>query len=233
MSSREKILAKVRSGVAAGAPVAFDEVERRATVEQRIARHPGHLVPARAAGKPPEELVEILKRWLELAGGELLKAADPAAVPVVIAGFLRRHNLPLRVRMGADQRLARMPWQAEPHMQVDHGPADRNDVTGITHALAAVAETATMVMPSGADNPVTLSFLPENNVIVVARGDIVGALEDVWVRLRTETNGAMPRTLNLISGPSRSADIGGIPVLGAHGPKRLCVVVVESARRTG
>lgn len=226
MTSRDKILAKVRSGVAAGAPVPFDEGERRATVEQRIAHHAGHLVPARASGKSAAERVEILRRWLELAGGELVQAAEAPAVPGAVADFLRRHNLPQRVCMGADARLAAMPWNAQAQMQVDTGRAGRGDVTSITHALAAVAETATMVMPSGADNPVTLSFLPENNVIVVARGDIVGTLEEVWKRLGDARKGALPRTLNLISGPSRSADIGGIPVLGAHGPKRLCVVVV-------
>jgi L-lactate dehydrogenase complex protein LldG len=62
----------------------------------------------------------------------------------------------------------------------------------------------------------------------VARNDVVGPLEDalVKVRARPEAAAGMPRTLNLISGPSRSADIGGVPVLGAHGPRRLCVIVV-------
>jgi L-lactate dehydrogenase complex protein LldG len=38
----------------------------------------------------------------------------------------------------------------------------------------------------------------------------------------------MPRSLNLISGPSRTGDIGGRIVLGAHGPRRLCIVIVGS-----
>lgn len=216
----------MRTGVAAGAPVPPDESLRRATVKRRLAEPAAHLVPARAAGKEPSALVDILRRWLELAGGEIMHAADAEAVPAAVADFLRRHNLPQRVRMGDDARLAAMPWKAQAQMQVDAGPAARTDVASVTHALAAVAETATMVLPSGPDNPVTLSFLPENNVIVVASGDIVGTLEEAWRRLRATAGGAMPRTLNLISGPSRSADIGGIPVLGAHGPKRLCVVVV-------
>jgi L-lactate dehydrogenase complex protein LldG len=39
----------------------------------------------------------------------------------------------------------------------------------------------------------------------------------------------MPRTLNLVSGPSRTADIGGRIVIGAHGPRRLMVVIVGGA----
>ncbi len=226
MTSRDRIFAKVRAGLAAGAPGPLDEGARRATVERRIGEHRGHLVPARASGKPAAELVEILQRWLEMAGGEMVHVADESRVPAAVAAFLRRHNLPQHVRRGEDRRLAGMPWATQQQLQVEKGHAEGSDVTGITHALAAVAETATMVLSSGPANPVTLSFLPENNVIVVARADIVGTLEEAWALVREACGEGLPRTLNLISGPSRSADIGGIPVLGAHGPKRLCVVVV-------
>jgi L-lactate dehydrogenase complex protein LldG len=37
----------------------------------------------------------------------------------------------------------------------------------------------------------------------------------------------MPRTVNFVSGPSRTADIGGQLVMGAHGPRRLCVILVR------
>lgn len=232
-TSRDRVLAKVRAGVAAGAPVANErtEAERRANVAARLSEHRRHLVPARAAGKSPAELAALLKQWIEMAGGEVITAASDAAVPAAIADFLRRHNQPSRIRIGADERLASLfaDSRAIP-FEIATGPADPADATGVTHALAAVAETGTLVVASGAGNPVTLSFLPENNIVVVDRGDIVGPLEDAIARLRTNSSGttsvAMPRTLNLVSGPSRSADIGGVPVLGAHGPKRLAVIVV-------
>lgn len=228
--ARARILAKVRAGVAHGSPVVNEgtEAERRATVAARLAAPRRHLVPERVAGKSPSELAAVLQRWIEMAGGELTTVATDAELPAAIAGFLRRHNLPQRIRIGADHRLASLPWPSAPQLEIARGPAERTDMTGVTHALAAVSETGTLVVASGADNPVTLSFLPENNVVVVQRGDIVGPLEDAVARLRASgsATGAMPRTLNLISGPSRSADIGGIPVLGAHGPKRLCVIVV-------
>lgn len=230
MTSRERILAKVRAGVAAGQPVTSDatEAERRKTVAARFQQREARLVPARVAGKPQAELPSIMRRWLELAGAEMIETARADDVPAAVAQFLRQHNLPQRVRMGDDERLFLLPWAREPQLEIDHGRADRDVSTGVTHALAAVAETGSLVVPSGADNPVTLSFLPENNIVVVARADIVGPLEDAIARLRARAAGGagLPRTLNLISGPSRSADIGGIPVLGAHGPRRLCVIVV-------
>lgn len=228
MSSRDRIMAKVRAGVAAGAPVEIADDVRRATVAARLSSHPRGLVPARVAGKPQEELPSIMRRWLELAGAEMIEVADNASVPAAVAGYLRSHNMPQQVRFGADPYLAELPWRREPQLQILRGPADRIDTASLTYALAAIAETGTMVVPSGLDNPVTLSFLPESNIVVVARGDIVGPLEDAMARARSRAaaGAGMPRTLNLISGPSRSADIGGIPVFGAHGPRRLCVIVV-------
>jgi len=80
----------------------------------------------------------------------------------------------------------------------------------------------------GPDNPVTLNYVPETHVVVVEDKDLVGSYEQVWPKVRTQFGkGQMPRTVNLISGPSRTGDIGGKLVMGAHGPRRMCVVLVR------
>ena len=222
-AGRDAILAKVRVGLGADASVPG----RRAAVERRLAEQARHLIPARVAGKGTDELVAILRRWLEAAAGELIEAPGEQDVPRLIADYLRGHNLTARIRAGDDPYLAGLPWPTQPALELAHGRATPDDPVGLTHALAAVAETGTLVVPSGAANPVTLSFLPETNIVIVRRGDVVGPLEDAWARARAANpSGGLPRTVNLISGPSRSADIGGVPVLGAHGPRRLCVIVV-------
>lgn len=226
MTSRDRIMGKIRTGLASDGPIAVTgHAARRAIVEQHLSEPDRGLIPARVAGKPQAELAAIFRKWLEAAGGHVIEVAAAPDVPAAVAGYLRTHNQPARLRLGADARLAALPWAREAALHVDHGPAESTDTAGVTHALAAVAETGTVLVASGADNPVTLSFLPESNIVVVSRHDIVGPLEDALVLLRTRPGG-LPRTLNMISGPSRSADIGGIPVLGAHGPKRICVVVV-------
>jgi L-lactate utilization protein LutC len=53
----------------------------------------------------------------------------------------------------------------------------------------------------------------------------------VWSRLRAAGK-AMPRTVNMITGPSRTADIEQTIQLGAHGPRNLHVILVEVERRT-
>jgi L-lactate dehydrogenase complex protein LldG len=115
----------------------------------------------------------------------------------------------------------------------DAGAADPGDEASLSHAAAGVAETGTLVLASGPDNPVTLSFLPETHIVVVEAKDIVGGYEDAWAIVRERFGeGQMPRTVNMISGPSRTGDIGGRLVLGAHGPRRQCVIVVKSGSGT-
>lgn len=232
MSGREEIFGKVRSNLGVR-PSGNDYDTRRARVMQRLGERPRHLIPARVAGKSSAELIETLRRWLEAASGQMIEVADEAEVPSAIARYLQQHNLPARLRLGDDTVLRGLPWSSTPALELLDGKAAASDTASLTHALAAVAETGTLVIPSGAANPVTLSFLPENNIVLVRREDIVGPLEDAWTRVRAvAASGArpgvsgLPRTVNMISGPSRSADIGGIPVLGAHGPKRFCLIVV-------
>jgi L-lactate dehydrogenase complex protein LldG len=82
-------------------------------------------------------------------------------------------------------------------------------------------------MVSGMDNPTTINFLPEHHIVVVDAADIDGDLEAALAKVRTRYGkGKMPRTLNLISGPSRSGDVEQKIILGAHGPRALHIIVV-------
>lgn len=223
MTSRERIMAKVRVGVAGSQ----SSEARRRIVEDRLGSPVHHLIPARVAGKGTEELVGIMRRWLEAASGQLDEVADEQALPEAIAARLGADKSRPRIRIGSDPWLASLPWGSTPDLVVEHGAAQPGDTASLTHALAAIAETGTVVVASGAANPVTLSFLPEVNFVAVRREHVVGSLEQAFSSVRKLANaGGMPRTVNLISGPSRSADIGGIPVLGAHGPRQLTVLVV-------
>jgi len=79
---------------------------------------------------------------------------------------------------------------------------------------------------SGAQTPTTLNFLPDAHIVVLPAERIVGPYEEAWQRLRKQQV-AMPRTVNLITGPSRSADIEQTLQLGAHGPMQLHIIVLD------
>ncbi|MEQ1713888.1 MAG: LUD domain-containing protein, partial [Hyphomicrobium sp.] len=105
---------------------------------------------------------------------------------------------------------------------------------GVSRAIAGAAETGTLFLASGPENPVTLTFMPATHIVVITANDIVGPYEDAFnIVRRLYGPGLMPRTLNLVSGPSRTADIGGKIVIGAHGPQRLAVIVVKTTAPPG
>lgn len=222
--SREAILEKVRASLRAKSG---DQV-RAETVRRRLEVRPRSLVPERAS-RTGAERVQLFASFLTAQNATVAEVASPADVPGAVARFLREANLPARVRTGGDSWIASLPWSKEPALQRATGRAEAQDEVGLTHAIAAVAETGTMLMASGPDNPVTINFLPETHIIVVEEKDLVGAYEDAWGKVRERFGpGAMPRTINMVSGPSRTADIGGRVVQGAHGPRRMCVVIVKA-----
>jgi L-lactate dehydrogenase complex protein LldG len=128
--------------------------------------------------------------------------------------------------MGDNPRLNQMPW-SETSLEILFGPSDGHDVNAVSTAFAGIAETGTLALVSGADNPTTLNFLPDNHIVVLPRESIAADYESVFAKLRSVYGkGVAPRTLNFITGPSRSADIEQTLLLGAHGPRRLHIVVV-------
>jgi L-lactate dehydrogenase complex protein LldG len=146
-------------------------------------------------------------------------------VPEAVSQNLTTNSQKLEVVMAPDPLLDDIDWPAS--IKIERRQAGRQDVVSITGVFAAIAETGTLVLLSGAHSPTTLNFLPDVHIVVVRRQQIVTHIEDVWRRIRSELED-MPRTVNLITGPSRTADIEQTIQLGAHGPRSLHVIVVDA-----
>jgi L-lactate dehydrogenase complex protein LldG len=222
VTSRDIVLAGIRRALG----VSGNEAERRAAVARRLHDHPRGLIPARGQ-LPPAERIALFRRMVAAAAGTTTQVATAGEVPKEVAALLRAYNLPMAVRRGGDAYLGALPWDGERTLTVTIGPSDGRDLVGLSHALGGVAESGTLMLASGPDNPTTLNFLPDTHIIVVEAADIVGDYETLWMRLRERYGaGVMPRVVNLITGPSRSADIEQTLILGAHGPRRLHVIIV-------
>jgi L-lactate dehydrogenase complex protein LldG len=227
MSARDLIFGSIRRSLG----VSGKEAPRRKTVADRLAQHPAGLVPARGQ-LAAQQRVALFRTMVEAANGTVDEIPDAGDVPSSIAALLRAHNLPMAIRRGADPRLAALPWERERTLEVSVGRSDGKDLVAISHAFGAVAESGTLMLVSGPDNPTTLNFLPDTHIVVVDAKDVAGDYETLWRRLREKFgDGLMPRAVNLITGPSRSADIEQTLILGAHGPRRLHVIVVGEAER--
>ena len=221
MSSRDAMLANIRSKVSKG-----NEAARRAAVDAHLSAHPRNLIPARGVGDD-EHRLRVFTEMMEAVGGSVEVVNDINDVPHAAAGYLRGNNLPAKLRRGSDEVLAKLPWHRG-MLEIDVGRAVDADRAAITRAFAGIAESGTIIQISGPDNPTTLNFLPEAHVVVLEAGNLFASYEEAWSKLRIEMGEAvMPRTVNMISGPSRTADIEQTIVRPAHGPKNMHVIIVR------
>jgi L-lactate dehydrogenase complex protein LldG len=219
--ARRAILARVREklGVRADSPA------RRGAVHARLRNPKANVVPERALGTKAER-VKRFQAALEAVGAKVKRVKSWKALPEAVAAALREHNLPSRVRMGDDAAFA--SFEAGEHLvEVLKGPADREDAVSLSHAFAGASESGTLMLVSGKDNPSTLNFLPEAHFAAISADDVMGSYEECWSKLRAAYGkDVMPRTVNWVSGPSRTADIQQTLVQGAHGPRQLVVFIV-------
>lgn len=221
MSARDAILGRIRRSLHVDA----HDAARKSSVIARLEGMPRSVIPARGQ-LPQAERVALFAQMAKKVAASVGHVAEPDDLPLAVAGFLRDHNLPASVRMGDDRLVAGLPWERT-QVEVKRGPSDGNDPVGLSHAVAGIAETGTLVLLSGPDNPTTLNFLPETHIVVVRAEDIAGDFESVWDDIRERYGkGEMPRTVNMVTGPSRSADIEQKLLLGAHGPRRLHIFIV-------
>jgi len=110
-------------------------------------------------------------------------------------------------------------------LDIEARPTVGDDRIGITGTFCAIAETGTLVLITGEPWPVATALLPDTHFAVVRADRIVSGMEEAFALIRTERS-AIPRAINLISGPSRTGDIEQTIVLGAHGPYRVHILVL-------
>ncbi len=226
MSARDDILGGVRRALKRGPlPAASEDA-----LAEQVAAHRRNLIPARAAALDHRARIDLFVAMAEEVQTTVARVASDSAVPAEVARYLAAENLPAELVMAPDPALAAIPWEARPLLGIRRGRAEAGDAVSLTPCLAAIAETGTLMLVSGADTPTTLNFLPDTHIVVLRAGQVVASYEDGWDLVRA--GAAWPRTVNLITGPSRTGDIEQRIQLGAHGPRRLHIVLVDEPEVT-
>ncbi|RPI43142.1 MAG: lactate utilization protein C [Betaproteobacteria bacterium] len=215
--ARDRILAAVRLGLGRKVPLpaAQADVERAYIAEHRPGPRP------RSDWEPVQRFRE---RALALASS-VDQVATMAAVPGAVAAYLASQSLPPNAVVWP--ALASLDWRSAGVAAEARRPEGR-DLVGITGSFCAIAETGTLLLVSGPSTPPSASLLPETHIAIVACSRIVRTMEDAWALARAEL-GELPRAANFVSGPSRTADIEQTLVLGAHGPYRVHIVLLDVA----
>jgi L-lactate dehydrogenase complex protein LldG len=229
-AARDAILAGIRSSLKRGPLNPQQQAELRA----RVAAHRRNLIPARATTLDHAGQVDLFVRMAEDVQATVALVPSPASAPEAVARYLAAENLPAELVMAPDPTLDDIPWDSRPLLRIRRGRAEAADMVGLTPCFAAIAETGTLMLTSGAHTPTTLNFLPDTHIVLVRADQVVATYEDGWDRLRAaavtgaDPGSTLPRTVNFITGPSRTGDIEQRIVLGAHGPRRLHILVVEN-----
>lgn len=204
MNARDAILRRLRTG----------DVCDPAAV---IARH--------ARGPQPQPYARKTERFTERAcslASTVAHVANIETVPLEIERYLDQAGLARSIVCWPELRDA--DWDGA-NIAAECRKVAPEDLVGVTGAFAGIAETGTLVMASGEATPPSMSLLPETHIAVLPASRIVDTMEDAFALLRMERT-TWPRAVNLISGPSRTADIEQTVTLGAHGPYRVHIIIV-------
>jgi L-lactate dehydrogenase complex protein LldG len=227
-SSRDAVLGRVRQalGKTGADPAALAEAQA--------------YLHAHARGPIPAFEGDRALRFIRRAGdmeSTVARVGHRNEIPAAVASYLDALELaPALVGQLRSQKshrgvcwpeFADLDW-AEAGLSVEARPTVGDDRLGITGVFCAIAETGTLVVVSGADTPTATTLLPDTHVAIVSSNRIVDTMEDAFALIRKE-RGDVPRAINMISGPSRTGDIEQTIVLGAHGPFRVHILVVDAA----
>jgi len=217
-ADRDQILSSVRRGLARrrGPGLAATAVQRQTRVR---------LLPERVqAGH--QKLIALFVTMAEEAACTVEPLAAMAAVPMAVARFVESQQPAPEIVLAPAAEVSGLPWETDTRLVTRIGRANGDTELSVTPAFAGIAETGTLMLISGAATPTSLNFLPARHVVVLSESRIVGAYEDAW-DLLPKGLGHMPRTVNFVTGPSRSGDIGQTLYMGAHGPLEVHILLIR------
>ena len=226
MSARDAILNKVRGALK---PQGGDERRGAALVAERLSKAPKGVIPAR--GQLPDA------ERIALFCGDGRKARRPRSsgwartttVPKAVAAYLRAAQPARLVPHGRRQPAGRdAVARASARCEIRHGRLGRQRRGRLEPcrrrrsprpARWSWCRAATIRRRSTSCPSIISSWSTQPTSPATSRR--------CWAKIRTRYGkGKMPRTVNLISGPSRSGDVEQKIILGAHGPRALHIIVV-------
>ncbi len=221
--SRETILRRIREALSVAAP----------------ARHLDGVSPA-ATSHPPEDwlppvprdpsaLVALFEKNSSDLKTEIVHCADAAAAASALAALAQAGGWKSVGSHDFEAGSAAVAALGLPVVRTDqpyeNAALERCDA-GISGCDCLVAQTGGIMVTAASAGGRALSVLPPHHIVIARRSQLVGDLSDAFAFAR-KTHGEIPAFLSFITGPSRTGDIERILVLGAHGPKRLTVLLLE------
>lgn len=224
-SSRDAILNKVKSAV----KQVSHNPESPANIEQ-------NLVQGLKAATPTDQtgLVEQFKKEIEKVSGECHIVASQKMMLPLLADMLREMDCsklaldshPLSRQVGHLLQQTMPQLELVDAMTLDYQTRRAQvakDPAGLVVADYGLADSGTLVALYDKQYSNMAHFLPSTIFTILPAGNLIPNLFDLFANMNQEK----AKNMVLITGPSRTADIEKIIILGAHGPKRLVVFILE------
>jgi L-lactate dehydrogenase complex protein LldG len=176
--------------------------------------------PAQYQPSPlPGDLIESFTRRASAIDAEVRILNSAAEIPAAVADLLRAKNMAAEIHLAPGASAPDMPSLTVTHALP--GPDD----AALTAAPLAIAETGTLAYTAAEPNPASWHFRAGFEIAVLRAADILPHMENVLARIKAK--GALPHTINFVTGPSRTGDIEQTLELGAHGPKALAILIIR------
>lgn len=188
-----------------------------------------------AVGDSLDDRLELFERYSELLKTQVFTPGDNQAAARCIAELAQAegwNKVAYHPFAGVQPCMDALATAEQPceTMLID-GEYDANELeqcdAGITGCEALISQTGSVLVTSQSSGGRALSVLPPHHVVLATRSQLIADLPDAYALLRQRYDGAWPTFMSVISGPSRTGDIERILVLGAHGPKKLTVVITD------
>ena len=220
-----------------------------ATVKTALERAPRAPTPTHAASAATvivpvthdarrAELISQFARELEAVGGAFLGVYSPDEIrarTVALARAIGARTAAIGAGVTLDMAAVARALEQAGVAVIQPGASDdaeraiyRERVAGcdlgIVEADAAIASTGTLAVVGSAASPSSLTLLPPANLIMVSAGRMRPDLAAAVAAIGAET--FTSKRVALITGPSRTADIEKMIVLGVHGPKQLYALAI-------
>ena len=219
---REAILGRIREALRAPAP-------RHSTTTEGTGENFREWLPP--VGESEDDRVALFAKLSEMLRTEFIECRDAKSAAQHIARLaetgawkkLARHSGAL-----SDAVAAHLP-PALPRMSTDAG-YDKVELeacdAGLSECECLVAQTGSVCVTAPSSGGRALSVLPPHHIVVAHRHQLLADLTAAYELLARKYAGGYPSFLSFITGPSRTGDIERILVLGAHGPKKLTVLLL-------
>ena len=229
MSSKERILARIREALREPAPRPGHH--HAPSHGGAAASHPGdgfaQWLPA--VGPDLEAWLDLFARNAADLKAEFHLLPDEAALPAALCQLavengwkqVATHRTSL-----TESALSAFPLPIL-HTDDGYGPEALEACdAGITGCDALIAQTGSVFVTAVSAGGRALSVLPPHHVVIARRQQLLPDLPAAYALLRERYGDTLPSFISFITGPSRTGDIERILVLGAHGPKRLTIFCV-------